>query len=183
MAKKKAASRKARKGTTRRKAVKAVSRLPKVASRPAAARQARGAAAQTAQVSQAWRTDTSVAAILAECEAEVLKGLRAERLEAPATVGLHPSAKTAFEDFFGPKIKARHDKSGTPGNADWNGTNATTGKPEKEKPLLVANHLGRICGILSAGPIVTSKIAKVAAAAVQKDENCRGAAGTGDWCA
>lgn len=117
-----------------------------------------------------WRSDPRVKVIVAECKVKVLVGLNGKTLDS--------AAETALEDFFGPKIKFRKDK-----NDDWDKPDPSGVGLVKDKPLLVADHLGRICDILSKGTIVTKKVAKVAAMAVQKDENCVTALGAGDWCA
>lgn len=120
-----------------------------------------------------WRTDARVIVILGECKVKVLAGLSGKTLD--------PAAETALEDFFGPKIKKRKDSP--PRLDDWDKADPSGIGLVKDKPLLVADHLGQICAILSKGNVVTKKVAKVAAAAVQKDENCVTALGAGDWCA
>jgi hypothetical protein len=54
---------------------------------------------------------------------------------------------------------------------------------EKERPLLVAEHMGQIAKILAKGSKVDLNVANAARVAVKSDENCqRQAAGGGDWC-
>ena len=118
---------------------------------------------------RSWRNDPRVVAIVAECKNRVLQGAGGKTFD--------PPAETAVENFFGPKIKTRKDQ-----RDDWDSRDPSGGYV-KDKPLLVATHLGQICAILAKGNVITKKVGMVAAAAVQKDENCITAQGAGDWCA
>lgn len=117
-----------------------------------------------------WRTDARVKVIVAECKVKVLAGAGGKTFDG--------TAEAALENFFGPKIKKRKDR-----DDDWDKADPSGIGLVKDKPLLVADHLGRICAILSRGSIVTKKVAKAAGLAVQNDENCLTAMGAGDWCA
>ena len=99
--------------------------------------------------------------ILAECTTHVQIGLGNKTLSA--------GAKAQLDGYYGPKIQNRLNNGGV-----WNN--------EKAKPLVVAEHLGQICAILSTGNTISVAVAMAAANAVRSDETCPAGMGAGQWC-
>jgi hypothetical protein len=116
-----------------------------------------------------WKKDARVLAIIAECKTAVMKGVGSKTFDS--------RAEQALNSFFGLKIQRRKDQ-----RDDWDKA-LPSGGYVKDKPLMVANHLGQICAILSDGAVVNRVVALAAAKAVQKDQTCTTALGRGDWCA
>ena len=103
-------------------------------------------------------------AILDECKTHVAAGLGDKLLGEPA--------ESLLRATFKPKIVRR---LAPPFNGNW--------EAEKTNPLIVAEHLGQICAILTVGSTVSAAIAQAAAAAARKDEHCTiSGGGAGDWC-
>jgi acetyl-CoA carboxylase beta subunit len=132
-------------------------------------RAARKAKRRKAALDPRWRRDPRAVVIMGEVWAKITANAAGKTFD--------PAAQAEVEDHLGPRLKRRKDMQD-----DWDNL-VVGGGQVKDRPLVVAGHLGQIAAILSVGHTITKKVAMAATLAIKKDEHCTVGMGSGDWCA